>query len=83
MLSVNLCVFLNAWTSLHETWYAHHGTRAHLNGVLYKPLPSASLYVYPSIVSRQRHGKTLPLQRIHTKNRRIVGRVVFMQSRVV
>jgi hypothetical protein len=31
---------LNAWTNLYETWYAHHGTWVHLNGVLHKPLTS-------------------------------------------
>jgi hypothetical protein len=31
---------LIGWTNLHETWYVHHATKAHLNGVFYKFLPS-------------------------------------------
>jgi hypothetical protein len=36
---------LNAWTSLYETSYAYHGIWAHLNGVLYKSVPSVCVPV--------------------------------------
>jgi hypothetical protein len=61
-----------------EAVFMKHGTRAHLNGVLHKSLPSVyvsvsvsplllqcnSLVKIPSTVASQRLGKTLPRRRI-------------------
>jgi hypothetical protein len=76
---------LNAWTNLYETWYAYHGTWAHLNGVLHKSLPSVcvSVCVFPLIVARQRLCKHVPATTNTRNNRRIIGRVVFYAIRVV
>jgi hypothetical protein len=72
MLSV--CVspiyFLNAWTTLYESWYIlYHGTWAHLNGVLHKTLPSVCVPVCVPLLSLLGNSsvKTLPRQRIHTQ----------------
>jgi hypothetical protein len=54
-------------TNFYETWYVYHGTWAHLNYLPHKSLPSVCMYVYPSIFARQRPRKTLPWQRIYTK----------------
>jgi hypothetical protein len=75
-----LCVYvsphqsLNVWTYLYETWYVYHGTWAYLNGVY--------LYVYPPIVTRQPLGKHVS-ETSNTRNRIIVGHVVFCVVRVV
>jgi hypothetical protein len=53
---------MNFWTAepVNETWYEHHGACAHLNGVLKKPFhQSVCLYVYPTMVARQRLGKNV------------------------
>jgi hypothetical protein len=58
----------NAWTNLYKTLYVYHGAWAHLNGVLQKSLPSVCVSVRVSlVVARQRLGKTLLRQRIHTQ----------------
>jgi hypothetical protein len=49
--SVCLCIpspnhLPNALTNFYEIWCVHHGTWAHLNGLLYKSLPSVCVYVY-------------------------------------
>jgi hypothetical protein len=64
MLSVCLHIapinLLNNSTTLYETWYVYHGTRAHLDGVLHKFFPSFCVSVYESpIVARQRLGKNI------------------------
>jgi hypothetical protein len=33
----------NGWTILYETWYVYHDTRANLNDVLHKSLPSVCM----------------------------------------
>jgi hypothetical protein len=38
----------NAWTNLYETWYAYHGTWAHLNGIPHKYFPSVCGSVFVS-----------------------------------
>jgi hypothetical protein len=75
---------LNAWTNLYETWYAHRGTRAHLNDVLHNSSPqSVCLYVYPPplfgscSVRNHRGTKCTP------NNRRMFGRVVLYLVRVL
>jgi hypothetical protein len=65
MLSVCLYVYpphqvLNSWTNLYKTWYAYHGTWAHLNGILHKSLP-VCLLLGNGLVNR------LPRQRVHTQ----------------
>jgi hypothetical protein len=40
---------LSVLTNLHETWYVYHGTRAHLNGVLHKSIPSVCVFVCVSL----------------------------------
>jgi hypothetical protein len=64
--------------NLYETWYVHHGTRVHLNGLI-KKIPPISLCVSP--ISLLGNGlvkvplsllgngwvETLPRQRIHTQ----------------
>jgi hypothetical protein len=47
------------------------------------PPVSLCLYVYPSIVARQRVGKFVPAAKNTRNNRRIVGRVVFCTVGVV
>jgi hypothetical protein len=44
---------------------------------------SVCLHVYPSLVARQRLGKTLPQHEYTCNNRRIAGRVVLYAVRVV
>jgi hypothetical protein len=45
---------LNTWTNLYDTWCIHHGTCAHLNGLLCKSFPSVILTLQP-----------LPKQNVH------------------
>jgi hypothetical protein len=68
MLSVCLCVCVSPFStskclnqSLWKFFYVHHGTWAHLNGVLHKPLPlvCASIYVYLPITAGQQLGKNV------------------------
>jgi hypothetical protein len=61
-LCVSLLSNLNAWTNLYETWYAYHGTWAHLNGILHKS-PFVCMFILLSLLG---NGcvKTLPRQRI-------------------
>jgi hypothetical protein len=72
VLSVCLCIppyhLLNAWTNLYETWYAYHGTLAHLNGVLPKSIPTICVSVCVILLSLLDNGSvnTFPLQRIHS-----------------
>jgi hypothetical protein len=78
-----LCVCESPWTNFYETWYDFHGTWAHLNGVLYKSLPSVCVSLFkllgngsvklnPSIIAMQRIGKHVP----EAKNTRNVSRIV-------
>jgi hypothetical protein len=55
---------LNARTNLYETSYVYHGTWAHLNGTLHKPLPSVCPYVYP--LSLQGNGSVNTFPRLTT-----------------
>jgi hypothetical protein len=52
---LDVCVspsqLLIAWASLYETWYVHHDTWAHLNGVLHKSLPSVCVSLCVSLLS--------------------------------
>jgi hypothetical protein len=81
---------LNASTNLYETRYVYHDTRAHLNGVLHKSLPSVCMSVcvsllplvrtgsvkcIPPFIARQRLGKYVPAATNAHNNRRIVVRV--------
>jgi hypothetical protein len=83
---------LNAWNNLYETWYAYHGTWAHLNGILYKSLPSVWVSVcvcplllkgnglvkcIPPFSARQLISKHVPAAMNTHNNRRIVGHVAF------
>jgi hypothetical protein len=76
---------LNAWINIYDTWYVHHDTWAHLNGVHHKSLPSTGVSVYVSpIVARQRLSKKSYRGNIYTRdNGRIVGRVTFYAVRVI
>jgi hypothetical protein len=57
---------LNAWTRLYETWYVHHGTWAHINGVIHKSLPSACLCMcIPLSLTGNGPVNMLPWQWIH------------------
>jgi hypothetical protein len=60
---------LDRWTSLYETWYVHHGTWAHLNGVLHKSLSSVcvSECVSPTLLLGNGSVDTFPWQQIHAK----------------
>jgi hypothetical protein len=79
----------NAWTNLYQTWCLYHGTSAHLNGVLHKPLPSiwvsmsvfllsllgkGSVEMY-AFVARQRLCQHEPEAMNTCNNKRIVGSV--------
>jgi hypothetical protein len=55
----------------YETWYACHGTCAHLNGVLHKSLPSICMCITPT-VARQRRDKHVPATTNKYNNSRIV-----------
>jgi hypothetical protein len=67
---------LNAWISLYETWYVYHDIRAHLNGVLYKSLPSVCVSIPLSFLGNG-SVNTFPRQR------RIIRGVVFSEVRVI
>jgi hypothetical protein len=58
---------LNTWTNFYVTWYVHHGTSVHLNGVLNKSLPSVCVTVCVSSLSLLGNGSvnTFPQRRIH------------------
>jgi hypothetical protein len=71
-------LIFNGWISLYETWYVHHGTRVHLNGLIKKSLPSVCVSVCvssyrciatarfsknPPIVARQRLGRNVTAER--------------------
>jgi hypothetical protein len=73
-----------------KTWCVHHGTWAHLRGVLHKSLQSICVSIYASLQSllgkgsvkyippffaRQRIGKYVPAKMNTRNNRRIVGHV--------
>jgi hypothetical protein len=70
-LWLSVCVsphqFSNAWTNLYETWFAYHGTWAHLNGAFLKSLPSVCVSVCVSPLAFLGNGSvyTLPRKRIH------------------
>jgi hypothetical protein len=83
---------LNASTNVYETLYVrvYHCTRAHLNGVLHKSLPSfcvsvcisllsllgkGSVKCIPPFIARQRLGKYDPAERNTANTKRIVGRL--------
>jgi hypothetical protein len=60
---VSLCVpvhppdqFLNIWTNIYETCYAHHGNWAHLSGVPHQSLPSPCVSVCVSLLSLKGNG---------------------------
>jgi hypothetical protein len=73
------CQFLNVWTKLYGTWYAHNGTWSHINGIIHKPRSLVSVY----IVARQRLVRHLPIRKNSSKGRRIFGRVIFYTVRVM
>jgi hypothetical protein len=57
---------LNTLTILYGTWYVYHDNLTHLNGVLYKSLPSVRVSVCVSLLSLLSNGSVnrFPLQRI-------------------
>jgi hypothetical protein len=67
-----VCVSMNTWTYIYETWYAYHGSWAHLNGILHKSLSSVSKSIYVSllIVAKQRLGRHVPVATNTRNNRR-------------
>jgi hypothetical protein len=71
-------VYLNAWTSLYETWYVYHGTWALHNSVLHKSLISR-MCICP-VITRQQLGRHTPLATNTSNNRRIVGGVISKES---
>jgi hypothetical protein len=73
---------MNAWTSLSETRYVYHGTWAHLNGVLYKSLPSVCVPVCVSLLSLLGNGSvnTFPRQRIHATIEELLDASFCMRS---
>jgi hypothetical protein len=77
-------VFAIGGASIYETWCAYHGTWAHLNGVLHKSFTSVCVYMRITISLLGSDSlKTLPRQRIHANNRRVIGRIVFYVVRFV
>jgi hypothetical protein len=86
--------FLNAWTNFHETWYVYHGIGAHLNGVVYKSLPSVcvslpslqgngSVKCLPPFGDTQRLGKHVPAATNIRNNTRIARHVIFCAVHVL
>jgi hypothetical protein len=60
---------LGVHTYIYIYIYIYHGTWAHLNGALFKSLPSVCVYICVSLLSLLGNAsvKTLPRQRIHTQ----------------
>jgi hypothetical protein len=81
MLSVSVTPLQSTFECLNQSlWnlvYIYiYGTKAHLNGVFHKSLPSVCVCI-PPIVARQRPDKRVPAATNTGNNSRIVGRVFF------
>jgi hypothetical protein len=73
----HLCLWIpptNFWMlqPIMKLGYVHHGTWAHLSGVLHKSLPSVSVCICIPIVARQRLDKNV-MAEMKTHKRRIVS----------
>jgi hypothetical protein len=65
---------------MYEAWYIYHGTSTAY--VTITSHNSVCLYVYPSVVAKQRLSKNFTTA-MNTRNNKIIGRVVFYAVRVV